>query len=81
MKRLQVVMSESELQRYHRIARAEGMTLSAWVRRTLAEARRTASEERIRNKLRAIEEAGQWNAPTADPEAMLAEIEAGRLGD
>lgn len=52
------------------------MTLSAWVRRTLTEARRAA----IRRELRAIEEAGQWNAPTSDPEQMLAEIEAGRFG-
>lgn len=81
MKRLQVVMSESELEAYHRAARAQGLTLSAWVRRTLADARRTESEQRIRHKLRAIEEAGRWNAPTGDPEQMLAEIEAGRLDD
>lgn len=74
-------MSASDLRHYHRIARAEGLTLSEWVRRTLDAAGREASERRIQRKLRAVEEAGTWNAPTADPEQMLAEIEAGRLGD
>ena len=81
MKRLQVVMSDEELDGFHQIARAEGLRLSEWVRRTLRAARQAASAERIERKLQAIEAAANWKAPTADPEQMLAEIEAGRLAD
>ncbi|MDE2661362.1 MAG: hypothetical protein OXI45_14255 [Acidobacteriota bacterium] len=81
MKRLQVVMPEEELHRYHQIARAEGLRLSEWVRRTLRSAGRTASAERIERKLQAMEAAAGWKAPAGDPEEMLAEIEAGRFAD
>jgi hypothetical protein len=80
-KRLQVSMPEEELQRYHQIARAEGLRLSEWVRRTLRAARQAASAERIERKLQAIEAAANREAPTADPEQMLAEIETGRSAD
>lgn len=81
MKRLQVLMSDEELDGYHQIARAEGVRLSEWVRRTLRAARRAASAERVERKLQAIEAAARWKAPTADPEQVLAEIEAGRFAD
>lgn len=78
MKRLRVVMSDDEYGDCRRVARGEGLSLSEWVRRTLRAARRTASAKRMERKLRAIEAAARWKAPTADPEQMLAEIEAGR---
>lgn len=74
-------MSDQELDGYHQIARAEGLRLSEWVRRTLREARQSAVTERMERKLQAIEAAAQWKAPTADPEQVLAEIEAGRSAD
>ena len=74
-------MPEEELHRYHQIARAEGLRLSEWVRRTLRTAGRAASAERIERKLRAMEDAATWKAPAGDPEEMLAEIENGRLAD
>lgn len=81
MKRLHVVMPEEELRRYHQIARAEGLSLSEWVRRTLRSAGRAASPARIERKLQAIEAAANWKAPAGDPGELLAEIEAGRFAD
>ena len=81
MKRLQVVMPEEELRRYRQIARAEGLCLSEWVRRTLRSAGGAASAGRIERKLRAMEAAACWRAPAGDPEEMLAEIEAGRFAN
>ncbi|MDE2880717.1 MAG: antitoxin [Acidobacteriota bacterium] len=81
MKRLQVLMSDEELDGYHQIARAEGVRLSEWVRRTLRTAGRAASADRIERKLQAMEAAASWKAPAGDPEEMLAEIEAGRFAD
>ena len=80
MKRLHVFMSDDEYGDSRRVARGEGLSLSEWVRRTLRAATQAASAERIERKMRAIEAAAQWKAPTADPEQMLAEIEAGRRG-
>ncbi|MXW71207.1 MAG: antitoxin [Acidobacteria bacterium] len=79
VKRLHVVMSDEEYGDSRRVARGEGLSLSEWVRRTLRAATQTEAE-RIERKMRAIEAAAQWKAPTADPEQMLAEIEAGRRG-
>ena len=80
MTRLHVFMSDDEYGDSRRVARGEGLSLSEWVRRTLCAATQAASAERIERKMRAIEAAAQWKAPTADPEQMLAEIEAGRRG-
>ena len=70
-------MSDEELQSYHQAARAEGLRLSEWVRRTLRKARDAAASARIERKLQAIEAASAWKAPTASPERMLSETEAG----
>ena len=80
MKRLHVFMSDDEYGDSRRVARGEGLSLSEWVRRTLRAATQAASAERIERKMQAIEAAAQWKAPTAEPEQMLAEIEAGRRG-
>ncbi|MDE3260496.1 MAG: antitoxin [Acidobacteriota bacterium] len=80
MKRLHVVMSDGEYGDFRRVARGEGLSLSEWVRRTLRAATQAAAVVRIERKMQAIEAAAQWKAPTADPEQMLAEIEAGRRG-
>ena len=74
-------MPDEELHGYHQIARADGLRLSEWVRRTLRAAGQVASAKRIERKLQALEAAAKWKAPTADPEQLLAEIEAGRLAD
>ena len=80
MKRLHVSMSDDEYGDSRRVARGEGLSLSEWVRRTLRAATQAVSAERIERKMQAINAAAQWKAPTADPEQMLAEIEAGRRG-
>lgn len=43
--RLQVVMSEQELDDLRRLAEAQGLTLGAWVRRELRAARQRQSKE------------------------------------
>ena len=80
MKRLHVVMSDNEYEDSRRAACGDGLSLSEWVRRTLRAAIQSAAAERIERKMQAIEAAAQWKAPTADPDQMLAEIEAGRGG-
>ena len=80
MKRLHVVMSDAEYGDSCRLARGEGLSLSEWVRRMLRAATQAAAAARIERKMQAIDAAAEWKAPTADPEQMLAEIEAGRRG-
>ena len=61
-----------------RIARIKGMSIEEWVNESLRKAVREAPEaaEAMRQ---AIYEAGKVNAPTADIEQMLREIESGYL--
>jgi hypothetical protein len=78
-KRLQVVMPEGELRSYERLARAEGISLSDWVRRALRQARlppRAAPEKR----LTAIRLAAKHSFPSGDIDDMLVEIERGYVG-
>lgn len=80
-KRLQVVVDEAELRSYQRAAKGSGLTLSAWVRLALRTAGKRESEGDLGHKLAAVRAAVQHEFPVADIEDMLAEIEAGRLGD
>jgi hypothetical protein len=79
-KRLQVVLDETELREIRRAAKARQMTVSEWVRQSLREARRNQPRRDIQRKLRALEAAMRHEAPTADIDQMLAEIEAGYTG-
>ncbi|MQA75351.1 MAG: ribbon-helix-helix protein, CopG family [Solirubrobacterales bacterium] len=76
-KRLQVLLEESELRELREVARREGVPVSEWVRRALKDARRREPRGDIDGKLRAVRAAARHRFPTADIDAMLAEIERG----
>ena len=75
--RLQVVMSETELEAVRAAAREKGQTVSEWVRETLREARSKVAGGDAERKLAAIRAADRHGYPTADIDQMLAEIERG----
>jgi len=79
-RRLQVVLAEDEYLEIERIARAQRMTVSAWVRRSLRRAGRSEPEASADRKLEAVRAAARHEFPTADIDRMLAEIERGYLG-
>lgn len=74
-KRLQVVVRDSEFERYMRSAQAEGLTLSEWIRHVLRQAERDISHGDADAKLAAVRTAARHSFPTADIDTMLAEIE------
>lgn len=76
-KRLQVVMSSSELKTYERAARAKGVPLSEWVRQALRMAYQAVPAASPERKLAAIRAATQNRFPAPDIDKMLAEIERG----
>lgn len=80
-KRLQVVLKDPEYRECRRMARSRHLTLSAWVRQALAEARRHEPVGDVARKLAAIRAAAQYNFPAPDIDVMLAEIEQGYLSD
>jgi len=75
--RLQVVMSETELDAVRAAARERGMTVSEWVRETIRDARRKVASGDTERKLAAIRAADGHGYPTADIDQMLGEIERG----
>ena len=74
-KRLQVLLSDDELDRIQQAARASDQTVAEWVRNALRQARsdRRAPEQ----KLAALRRATRNEFPTADIDEMLAQIESG----
>jgi hypothetical protein len=77
--RLQVVVTDEDLERYRRTAQAQGVNLSEWVRQALRVAQRETSDGDVEAKLAAIRKAVSYSFPEPDIDTMLAEIEAGRL--
>jgi hypothetical protein len=75
--RLQVLISDSEMEEIRRLARREKIAVGEWVRRTLREARAGRPAQEPQTKLKAVRKAAQYKFPTADLEQMLAEIERG----
>ena len=76
-KRLQVILSDLEMDEFHRLAQREGITIGEWVRRVLRE---ECSRQSIRDqkfKLDAIRRAAGYSFPTAEIHQMLEEIERG----
>jgi hypothetical protein len=76
-KRLQVLLPDSEMDDIRRLARRDQLTVGAWVRRALRQAR---SEQPVHDKefkLKAIRKAAEYSFPTADIGQMLEEIERG----
>ena len=76
-KRLQVLLDEEEYREIQAVARGQRLSVSEWVRQALRKARFDRPRATKEAKLRAIAEAYSHQAPTADIDKMLAEIEAG----
>jgi hypothetical protein len=82
-KRLQVVVRDSDLERYTRTADAAGVSMSEWVRQALRVAEREASSGSVEAKLAVIRKAAAVGSGEreVDIDTMLAETEAGRLAN
>jgi len=76
-KRLQVLLDESDYREVRRLARLRRLTVAAWVREAIREARRSQPAGRAEDKLRAVRAAAGHAFPTADIDQMLSEIERG----
>ena len=76
-KRLQVILDEEDYREFQAVARRQRMTLAEWVRQALRQVR-SDHHGTVETKLRAIADASRHEFPTADIEAMLREIDAGR---
>ena len=76
-KRLQVMLSEAELERIRAAARGEGLTVSEWVRRAIRQAGDPSPRSDRGRKLAAVRAASRHAFPTADIGQMLREIERG----
>jgi hypothetical protein len=80
-KRLQVILQDPEYREIQRAARAQRMTIAAWVRQALAKARRSEPSGDLEKKLAAIRMAAKYSFPAPDIETMLEEIERGYGAD
>ncbi len=78
-KRLQVILQDPEYREVQRAARARRMSIAAWVRQALTQARRSEPQGSVEKKLAAIRAAARYESPTSDIDTMLAEIEQGYL--
>ena len=76
-KRLQVLLDEAEYRELRKLARQRQVTVAAWVREAIREARRSQPAGRAEDKLRAVRAAARHAFPTADIDRMLSEIERG----
>lgn len=79
-KRLQVLLEDAEWREIQRAARAQHVTVAAWVRSALRAARRREPLGDAARKLEVVRAAARHVFPTADVEQMQAEIERGYLG-
>jgi hypothetical protein len=80
-KRLQVILRDPEYREIQKAARSRQMSIAEWVRQALALARSRASSADPGKKLDAVRAAARLEFPTADVDAMLAEIESGYTGN
>jgi hypothetical protein len=76
-KRLQVILQDPEFRDIQRLARSRSMSIAAWVREALWQARRREPLGDAGRKLEAVRAATRHDFPTADIEQMQREIEAG----
>jgi hypothetical protein len=76
-KRLQILLDDIEYRELQRAARSRKMSITAWVRQALSIVRRRDSSCTVANKLEAIRVAARFEFPTAEIDAMWAEIESG----
>lgn len=79
--RLQVVMSEAELEEIRRHARSRQVTVSEWVRQACLHARISEPVAASDRKLAAIEAASRLDFPTGELDVLLADIERGYAGE
>jgi hypothetical protein len=79
-KRLQVLLEDAEWREIQRAARAQRVTVAAWVREALRAARRREPRGDSTRKLEVVRAAARHAFPTADIDQMEAEIERGYLG-
>ncbi len=76
-KRLQVLFDEDELEEIQAVAQRNRMTVAEWVRQALRDARRRETLCGVKEKLEAVRVAALHEAPVAEIDQMLAEIESG----
>jgi len=76
-KRLQVILKDPEYREIQRVAHSRHMSIAAWVRQALEQARRREPVGGATKKLEAICAAVQHDYPVSDIDTMLAEIERG----
>jgi hypothetical protein len=74
------LLDEAEWREIQRAARAQRVTVAAWVRGVLRAARRREPLGDAAKKLEIVRAAARHAFPTADVPQMLAEIERGYLG-
>lgn len=77
-KRLQVVITEEELDRFRVWAESQGLTLSEWARQALRAAHQNQLGPSPARKLQALDRALRCQYPTDEIAGLLTEIEAGR---
>ena len=76
-----MLLDEREFDELRSIAARHGMTVSDWVRRAIAVARRQDSDGDKERKLAAVRAGLRHSFPAPDIDQMLAEIEQGYLAD
>lgn len=76
-KRLQVILQDPEYREVRKAARSRCMTVAAWVRQALAQARRSEPSGDIDKKRTALRTAAKYQFPAPDIKTMIAEIERG----
>jgi hypothetical protein len=63
-----------------RLAKRERLTIGAWVRRALRDARSSRPSLDPETKLKAVRRAAAYSFPTSDIRQMLQEMERGYVG-
>lgn len=76
-KRLQVILDDKELRDIQRTAKRQQMTVAAWVRQALRNARREVPLTDTKKKLGVVRSAVRHEFPTSGVDQMLQEIEQG----
>ena len=75
-----MLLEDSEYRALQRIARAQGMSISQWVREALKASLRREPSKSIPSKLRAIRKAALYEFPSGAIDRMLEQIESGYQG-
>jgi len=78
-KRLQVLLPDKEFSEIRGLAERERLTVAAWVRRALDDAKRRQASGDPAKKVAAIRAAASYEFPSGDIASMLSEIEQGLM--